>query len=190
MKIKINKKSARESKALKTGIDRYINIMADVDGTSFDSDFKKKYNVFYRISPHRDETWQKSYYRIFKKYRIKRNSNENFTLRDVLTDIYKATGRVEFSFASKLMHSLCPKKYPIYDSILADKFSLEKVKGSGENKIDCACNVYNELCDKVIEHEYLVKDFDDIFSIEANYKKISKIKKIDFLIWWSGHFKN
>lgn len=187
MKININKKKAKKSNTLNKSIDKYIEIMSLINTTKFDDEFKKMFSAYYRITHYRDVKWQNSYYKIFKKYRNKRDNKVSFDIKDILSDIYKATKNVEFSFASKMLHSLYSKKYPIYDSLVAKELKLEKMpskKSSGDYKdrINKACEIYKCLIDNMKEYNYLVKVYDDMFED----KKISDLKKKDFLIWWHG----
>ena len=161
--------------------------MSCIDETVFDNYFVDEYSKFYGIKRFRTEKWQKEYFKIFKYYRNKRNKHQVFSLKNILEDIYNKVGSVELSFATKMLHSLCPKKYPIYDSRVATVLEIDKPKGNEiDRKICSACKIYKELCKKIRENSYLSQEYDRVFKNNAKYRKISNIKKIDFLIWRYG----
>ena len=63
-----------------------------------------------------------------------------------------------------MLHSLCPKKYPIYDSRVATVLEIDKPKGNEiDRKICSACQIYKELCKKIRENSYLSQEYDKVF---------------------------
>ena len=154
MKIIINKKAAKCNQVFNKSIDKYIEIMSIIDTTNFNAELKKMFSAYYRITPHRNVKWQNSYYKIFNKYRNKRDKKDSFGIKDILFDVYKATGNVEFSFTSKMLHSLYPKKYPIYDSLVTKELELKKMppkksNGNDKERIDKTYEIYKCLIEKI-----------------------------------------
>lgn len=172
---------------LKEGIDNYKQIMKAFKNTKFDESFTRRFNKFYRIM-RRSKEWYKGYYKVFKKYKIK---TSNYSIDDILKDLYRIDNNgkhmIDLSFASKMLHTLKPKKYPIYDSMVAKALDLNKVKYSKQNvekRIKDSVDLYNDLLDmyKKKDVKHLASIFDKAFPREP----ISDIKKADFLIWWYG----
>src|SRR5699024_9184239 len=73
---------------------------------SEDMSLQRMVNGFYRIR--RNEDWRKFYYENFEKW--KNESTPTFPL--ILETFYRHTGRVECSFSSKMLATLCPD-FPI-----------------------------------------------------------------------------
>ena len=188
LNININKTKSDEK--FKKSIKNYLSIMERIDKTKFDTDFKKDYCTFYRINPHRDDEWKNVYFNTFNKYRKLRIKNNKLSIKDILEEVllelYKKVDKVELSFASKMLHTLYPKKCPIYDSVVAKQLNLSKRKFNGEKKIHNDCEIYDNLVKKIKEQRYLVKEYNSIFADSPELRRVSDIKKIDFLIWWYG----
>lgn len=169
-KIYISKKEILKDKRFNNSIETYIKIMSCIDETVFDNYFVDEYSKFYGIKRFRTEKWQKEYFKIFKYYRNKRNKHQVFSLKNILEDIYNKVGSVELSFATKMLHSLCPKKYPIYDSRVATVLEIDKPKGNEiDRKICSACQIYKELCKKIRENSYLSQEYDKVFRNNVKY---------------------
>ena len=100
--IMINPDAAIQQRlALGFGLDRYAAIMRrfpNVD-VSKDRDCQRLFNGFYRVR--RNETWRDAFYALFQRVRDARP-----TFEDILTALYDKTGRVEASFASKMLATL------------------------------------------------------------------------------------
>ena len=158
----------------------YTAIMA-MSENSEDPDFQKKYNAFYRVR--RDEAWRKEYYRLMSTYREKGNASFGI----ILLRLFQATGRVESSFASKMLATL-DADMPIWDSKVLKALQL-RLKGSKpEIKMPNAVILYDRICEwyKVFLQTEKAKNwiqrFDQAF---PGHKSLSATKKIDFILWAS-----
>lgn len=101
------------------GLITYEKIMTSYKNTNLSNDmtFQRTFNGFYRIR--RNEDWRKFYYENFEKW--KNESTPTFPL--ILETLYRHTGRVECSFCSKMLATLCPD-FPIWDSIVLDRLQF------------------------------------------------------------------
>lgn len=162
-------------KALK--IQQYIdiqNMYGKIDVTK-DKDFQRIYKGYYRLR--RDDAWCKVYFNVLKE------SNKSTMLSEILNRLYDENKgdnkKVELSFATKLMHTINPN-LPIYDSHVANMLKLDKITGSGKEKIESAEKVYRQLQDRYKGLSHLADKFDKVLS-NVN---ISKTKKIDTVLYW------
>ena len=185
--LKFNIKELQNDKDLTKGIEMYKNIMSMFKDTSFDSNFTTKFNGFYRIM-RRSKEWYRGYYEVFKEYKCK---TSDYSIVDILNDLYKIDNNgkhmVDLSFASKMLHTLKPKKFPIYDNMVAKALNLKKVRYNKQDikkRINDSNDLYNDLLDMYTKEGigHLVSIFDRAFSQQS----ISDIKKSDFLLWWYG----
>lgn len=134
-----------------------------------------------------------NFYNVFDEYY---NHKKSVSYRNILEDLKNpltGTGRVETSFASKLLHTI-DNDEPIIDSEVVKKLSLcfctSKYFISIRKKpktIDQAVDLYNAL--KACYFDYLLPlakksnyfaVFDALF---PSLQRISDVKKIDFYIW-------
>ena len=82
----------------------------------------------------RSKEWYRGYYEVFKEYKCK---TSDYSIVDILNDLYKIDNNgkhmVDLSFASKMLHTLKPKKFPIYDNMVAKALNLKKVRYSKQD---------------------------------------------------------
>ena len=93
--------------------------------------------------------------------------------------------QVHLSFASKVLHTI-DNDLPICDRMVKEFFEYSAPRGSLEEKILCACRIYDELTAmyKARRENGLLR-LADVFS--ARYADdFSDVKKIDFMIWGFG----
>lgn len=181
----INARAMIEAAASKSlGIAYYANIMNTVNqvDVSTDRDFQKAFTYFYRVR--RNDEWRKAYFDYFE-----RAKKEMPSFEEILTYLYKVTGRVEPSFSSKMLATIDPSM-PIWDSIVLATLGFEVTKNAKpETKLAEAVTMYKELCNwykdylSMDEAKENIKVFD---SIMVNYTGLSDTKKIDFIMWGSG----
>ena len=180
MKV-LNKKDVCNYMKYALSFNKYIEIMERyrIENIKESKEFQTVFNNFYKLGRHKKE-WYKSYYSVFENN--KNNKKVNFC--KLLKEIENKTKTVEISFASKMLHTINPN-YPIYDSNVKEVLKLRNVKGeNNKQKIESACEIYNDLREKYKNLKYLVKIFDDIFP-SVN---MSSIKKIDTILYWKGEY--
>jgi hypothetical protein len=166
----------------KKGVKRYIEIMRNFQtvDVSSDKDFQRKFKNFYKIR--RNEQFLEVYYSF-----LQRNKNKNPSFIEVLNKLYKF-GKLEASFASKLLATIDPK-LPIWDKYVLEHFRLNPPSRllPKEERIKQANNVYEDL--KKSYRELLNKEESKLviklFNEYYPDNKITSIKKIDFIIWQS-----
>jgi hypothetical protein len=177
---------ALKKEKTKKGIEKYMRIMGifydhEVNLATDRKKFQKTYNGFYRIR-HPEKIFYEKYYLFMEKHK-----KDILSFPDTLDHLYKY-GRLEASFASKLLHTINPE-LPIWDKYVLDYFKLKAPsRNMGEKeRIKKANDVYEELKTKYKELQnkeegkMMIEKFDGCY---PEYKKdISPIKKIDFIIW-------
>lgn len=169
------------------GLITYEKIMSSYKNINLSEDmsFQRMFNGFYRIR--RNEDWRKFYYENFEKW--KNESTPTFPL--ILETFYRHTGRVECSFSSKMLATLCPD-FPIWDSIVLDRLQLRLRGTNCETKFQNALPLYKHILQWYQEFlptqtaKSYIAAFDDAF---PQYKHFTPTKKIDFLLWASPKTK-
>jgi hypothetical protein len=164
----------------KRGIEKYAEITQafPLVNVTTDKNFQKRFNGFYRVR--RNSDWQIVYYDIMEK-----GKNTNLSFEGVLRELYIKTGRIEASFASKLIHTL-NNNMPIWDRFVLQNLNLKMPLCKGEQKIQAAIGIYHEIMQwyekslSTNEIDKKIFEFDEIF---PEYRWFSKTKKLDFLLW-------
>ena len=169
--------------AIQKGYDDYLFIMKNMH--VFDDEFKRKFASFYKLNQGmRNINDKKSFFNLLKEC-IKNNQDDYAT---VLKKLSLKTGRNEMSFASKIVATVNPHK-PIIDRIVLGHYKIRRPSyGDLKHRISKSINIYNE-----IEKDYLefldtklgkdrMKIFDNNIE-QVNNFKITKIKKLDFILW-------
>jgi hypothetical protein len=145
--------------------------------------FQDKYCPFYGLSRFMDAETQKLYFEILDEYRTK-----EFDFERILNQLHDVSGRVEFSFTTKMCHTL-HTEMPIYDNNVAFLFGFAvHQKADKDTKIQRYLMFYNELTNiyqDLLEHtniKNMLIQFDDEFKNPI----MSQTKKLDFILWAAG----
>lgn len=184
-KIDLNKINERQIMNIRVGLLQYKYIKDYVEGNIKDAtlnDFKKVYTNFYLKAQGKVGKCDKYFELLFSK---KYNKKED--LLDVVLELKEVLEMYEFSFASKLLHTI-NNDLPIYDRKVYDYLKSIKVKGlmdkNNKNKeltITTNWNAINDWYKEFLngDGQEWIKWFDSNFN---EYSDISPIKKIDFII--------
>ena len=179
---RLNFKNADWPKIQK-GYNDYLWIMSNSE--NLNDEFRRKFASFYKLNQGmRNINDKKSFFNLLKEC-IKNNQDDYAT---VLKKLSLKTGRNEMSFASKIVATVNPHK-PIIDRIVLGHYQIRRPSyGDLKHRISKSINIYNE-----IEKDYLefldtklgkdrMKIFDNNIE-QVNNFKITKIKKLDFILW-------
>lgn len=146
---------------------------------SKDIDYQRSFNGLYMVR--RNQKWRTIYFALLERHKL----SNNFGFRDVLSDLYNATGRIEASFASKLIATINPTK-GVYDSFVRMHLGLPLRFGASHDRIDALCVDY-ETINRT--HSAMCKDqsfaglrqaFNEQFPEFINF---SDVKVMDLMIW-------
>lgn len=191
------------------GIKAYNTIMELANNSEIDlsvnSTFQEAFSNFYRldfkVALAQKNTVFHRFFEVFQRYKINKETNVNTDIGDIflglVRDLKSVAGRNEYSFASKILHTLYPSKFSIYDSKVGkDHFGIsfkneKSFLGHGhtvEEFYDVIKNTY-EMYDKMFkkfvstnEGQEIVEIFNSEFS-ELPLENINNLKKIDFVLW-------
>ena len=164
----------------KFNIERYAYIITYLPKTNvFENlEFQKVYNSFFKVR--RNEQWRKIYYDI-----MERAKTNDLSFRDIITEIYQKTGRIEASFTSKLLASINTSR-PIWDSFVLKNLGIKPKGNTPRERIDNACQIYDQLTiwyEKTLNSNEAKKYISEFDKYLPSYSWISNTKKIDFIIW-------
>jgi hypothetical protein len=169
----------KERLASSFGLEKYgriLHLFKDVD-ISQDEGFQKLFNGFYRVR--NDENWRKEYYTLFES---KKNTTSSF--EEIIRILYEKTGRVEASFASKMIATI-DTEMPIWDQYVLRNLGL-KLEGTKETRLSNAISLYRGIRQWYAEYletenaEDCIAEFDRFL---PKYAWLSPVKKIDCFLW-------
>ena len=177
-------------------IDKYLKIQSYFDSgfVGENHDFRRLFSDFYRLNAVRPTQDFKNSY--FKKFDLLKGTElTERVFKNTLNEWYlipssRGYHRVEFSFLSKLLHTLDINQ-PIYDKFVRILWDMEcEVRWSPVEKIDNYYIQYQQLSDvvKIIVDQDLLADTVNILDRnKKNTHQLSMVKKIDFLFWQGGN---
>lgn len=146
-----------------------------------DREYQRTFNRFYRVQ-RRTPEWYAFFYHLLEREK----TNPEVSFGEVLSGLHTALGRVEASFASKLVATIRPTA-PVYDAFVRQ--NLQLVAPTHKNpaaRIDGFISLYSEMerrYEAILTHkEYssLEKAFDLHF---PQFVYFTKLKKLDLMLW-------
>ncbi len=165
---------------IKNGLSKYLYIMERLNKTdvSQDEDFQRCFNGFYRMRQ-RSKLYYTEYFNLLEKHKA-----ESVSFDYILDILYQKTGRIEASFASKMLATI-NDDMPILDSLVLKNLNMSLPYYSDKNRMKKISKVYIEICKwyedflKTEVSKLAIKIFDESYP----ESKISDVKKIDFILW-------
>lgn len=146
-----------------------------------DAAFQRTFNGLYMVR--RGAAWREAFYELFEA--AKKSPDVSFDR--VIRDLHQATGRIEASFASKLLATV-NAEMPVYDSWVRINMALKLRTGAAALRIPALCEDYARITcayGAMVEHPDYPRLRDGFDIALPNLRDLSDVKKIDFLIWQS-----
>lgn len=140
-------------------------------------EFQRKYNGFYRVR--RNSIWQQPYFNLLEIAKTTKLSFE-----EALAQIFITTGKLEASFASKLVATANPN-LPVIDKFVLENVGLKLPPYSAQDRELGIVAVYNQLISKfndfanTEEGNLLVSRFQEVYGSS----NITAVKMIDLVLW-------
>lgn len=162
------------------GVPQYISLMSKV--APLDPPFQKCFNVFYRVNGGgRTVNWKAAFYDVFDWAKTQKSLPSYEGVLKRLVSDSRIGGRVERSFASKLLHTLDPT-LPVIDKWILKNTGVTKPKN--KDVLD-AIRCYDELITWYAKALPDAKDWIAAFdaAFPAYCSAITDLKKIDFILW-------
>jgi hypothetical protein len=163
---------------VEVGLKKYMCLQARIaDGRDFhtDPECRRRFNGFYRVR--RGAAWQDVFYGLMAPA-------SGWPFSQVLEELSSATGRLEVSFASKLVASLDPSS-PVIDSIVLKQVGLKLPAPGTSNRGRRACEVYEGLCHHHAEllRSDMGRELVHLFRSRYPWADITELKMVDLVLW-------
>src|SRR3989338_9395340 len=174
--MRLEPKKIREALSrIKKGLGQYLWIQEEFDkrDASRNREFQRAFNAFYRVR--RNSEWQKEFYQL-----LEANKKKKMNFGSVLLALYKKTGRMDSSFASKLVATINPEM-PVIDKVVCKNLGLKLPSAKAKNRELKIIELYQTLAKEFSEFlktengKYLIEEFGREY-LCAN--KVTKVKML------------
>lgn len=179
--FKIDKvKAVLNTPVLEISLEKYGYIMDNVLYTNvqYDEKFREVFSSFYRLKEAKDINLIDCMF-----YFLETNKNNKYTsFEEVIDILYKATGKVHSSFASKLLATINPD-LPVLDKYI--RINLEIPQFYGYRNVEKTIEQYYQVINlyKKILLTPQAKVWIQLFDEKFQDNKITDIKKLDLILW-------
>ena len=164
------------------GLAKYCRLRDALHGVdvSLDREFQRLFNGFYRVR--RNAQWQRTFYTLLEDQKTRRAS-----FLEVLRGLHAGTGRVEASFASKLVATVDPDQ-PVIDAIVLRNLGLRlKTTGTADGRLAGAATVH-----ETIAASYAAfldgsagRELQERFRSTYPALHVTPVKMLDLVLWQS-----
>ena len=155
---------------------------------SKDRKYQRAFGGFYQIRL----KWYKKFYYVLEKSKHRKKA-KRLTLKEVMRSLYRYNHSFEYSFASKLLHTVNPSN-PVIDKKVLSCLGLRRPqrpnKTLSKSDIDTLFNAYEaqyELVRKVYQLFLKKPEVKKLFiKFDARFPDLARIgemKKIDLILW-------
>ena len=150
-----------------------------------DMAFQTKYKGFWRVRG-RGGGWCVPYFAFMESHKT-----VQFAFADVLNNLFETTGKVEGSFASKLLATLYPQQ-PIWDEIVLRKIGIpqpQKGQKDKQRQIKESLVTYTKLENWYSEYMKTPNAMDIVNLVDEMYPFatiMTSVKKVDWALWSMG----
>jgi hypothetical protein len=164
---------------LDVGLSRYLWIQENVHSVNVTTseEFRRRFTVFYRVRRNRE--WCNVFYGLLESAKP-----NGITFDAALNSLHKVTGRVEASFASKLVATLDPSK-PVIDRIVLGHFDLRLPPRTTAGRLAKIIKIHGDLSTAYADLLFsptgrmILARFDQHFY----GTNLTPLKKIDLVLW-------
>ena len=164
---------------LANGLGRYQWLQARVlkcDVTT-DREFQSRFAAFYRVR--RSSEWRTEFFALMEK-----SKGNSISFSEALRSIHLSSGRIEASFASKLVATLDPSR-PVIDKFVLRCFQLRLPNWGTADRQEKTIELYRQLC---LKYDGFMKtpngvSMKNMFDERYPHANITDIKKVDLVLW-------
>jgi hypothetical protein len=127
----------------------------------------------------RDSRWRLEYFKLMEASKL---NGTDFP--EALREINRRCGRVEASFASKLVATLDPSK-PVIDRFVLEYFKMRLPRWGSQNREQKTIDLYVELCDSYRDfiNGPTGNHIRELFDLRYPHLELSELKKVDLVLW-------
>lgn len=153
--------------------------------STVNNDFKKHFSQFYGLGRFVDADFIDVYFEKMNKLR----GLLEYDISNLCYELIDSKGRVQFSFATKMLNLMNDEKYPIYDANIAKTFNInQRDSKNTDEKITNYVNTYWLIKDVYSEilprHTKTIYKFREVF--DYSEVELSDLRIMDIIVWKIG----
>jgi hypothetical protein len=164
---------------VKPGLAKYCWLQAHLSkrDVSIDREFQRRFAGFYRVR--RGAEWRRTFFDILQTHKT-----TGLTFSTALHQLARETGRVEASFASKLVASISPDE-PVIDSVVLHNVGLRLPPPTSADRLDRIVRVHSQLASWYREQLASATGADLLRLFREYYPgtPVSDTKALDLVLW-------
>jgi predicted house-cleaning noncanonical NTP pyrophosphatase (MazG superfamily) len=146
-------------------------------------EYQRKFAHYYRMRFVSKE-YRQAFFALFEKVK----NQEEVSFEEVARRLYTVDGKHEFSFISKMLHTIDTSK-PIFDSQVKAALQINRTyEPDFEKRIQFDIEILNQIS---VQYQVLlaspqIREIIDEIDRRSNPRKMSIEKKLDFILWGLG----
>ena len=166
---------------IRSGIEKYQFLRQRLFETNvmIDREFQRAFNGFFRMG-RRTEAYYADFYEYLQQHKI-----AGISFAEALTYLYERHGRLEMSFASKMVAIVEPN-CPIWDSVVTKgHFGIVAPNTNVKNRLEKGIEKYEQYCRCYNSYMQTQKAKEKVLEFEKLFPSIdiTEVKKLDFMLW-------
>lgn len=166
---------------IRSGIRKYqlLRQQLFLTDVAINTDFQKIFNGFFRMG-RRTHAYYSDYYCYFQAHK-----EQGISFAQALSFLYEKHGRLEMSFASKMVAMVDPT-YPIWDSVVTKgHFGIVAPYAYEKNRLQKGIEKYKLYCQRYATYMQTEEAKEKLAEFERLFPKteITDVKKLDFMLW-------
>jgi hypothetical protein len=146
---------------------------------SSDSEYRKRFGGFYRVR--RNASWRDTFFQI-----LERGKSAPLTFGEALRALQAGTGKVEASFASKLVATLDPVQ-PVIDSVVLKNLGFKLPAAASADRVSEIEGLHRRLGEVYLEYLSSESGRDLVKRFRESYPdaQVTETKMLDLVLWQS-----
>lgn len=146
-------------------------------------EFQRKFAHYYRMR-FVSKAYRQAFFTLFEKVK----DQEEVSFEDVARQLYTVDGKHEFSFITKMLHTIDTSK-PIFDSQVKAALQLNRTYESDfEKRLQLDIGILNQISEQyqILLASARIQEVLAEIDRRSNPRKMSTEKKLDFILWGLG----
>jgi hypothetical protein len=164
---------------LESGLTKYLWLQSRVRlcNVSANEEFQRRFVHFYKVRRNRE--WLSEFFALMEASKL-----TGIEFPDALREMNRRSGKIEASFASKLVATLDPSN-PVIDKFVLANFAMRLPKSGSASREEKMIKLYCELCGKygALLQSPTGKLVLGLFGLRYPNSELTELKKVDLVLW-------
>jgi hypothetical protein len=161
------------------GLERYCWLQAELQNrdVASDTEYRRRYAGFYRVR--RGPAWRATFFRLLQERKV-----TGIRFAEALQQLADSTGRVEASFASKLVATIDPHQ-PVIDAVVLKNVGLRLPPASAADRLEGIVRMHAQLLSWYRQQLASTAGATLLATFRAQYPAapVTDTKALDLVLW-------